>query len=75
MSDQDQTKQQGTPDPKAKRTTAKRYRVVHDLVGDWRKGQMLTTDDLKDIDVQRLLDLKAIKVVRPGDDDDEGDEA
>lgn len=46
--------------PKAPQITY--YKVLHGAVGSWEQGTVISSEDLKDIDVGRLLKLGALAV-------------
>jgi hypothetical protein len=39
------------------------YQIAHGGVGQWAQGQIITSDDLVNIDVDRLLSLGAIQEI------------
>jgi len=60
----------------AKERAVTHYKVLHGAVGQWEQGAVISSDDLRDIDVDRLLRLGAIepaqepiKDVPPADDE------
>lgn len=48
------------------------YEVVHDMVGPWVKAQLVTAAELAGAEVERLLELGAIRLVATLDDTSEG---
>lgn len=73
MTTNDSTNQPPTNDPAPapekqaaapKKAAPASYVVKHAYVGEWPEGTVLSTDDLKGIDVQRLLNLEAIEKVK-----------